>query len=422
MSNETESKTCGTCASASTCGGESGASAPSDEQGELTRRMSAIPHKMLVFSGKGGVGKSTVAANLAATLADRGHRVGLLDIDFHGPSIPMLFGLQEQKTGMRRGRIEPIQPRTNLRVMSLAFLLANPDDAVIWRGPMKMGVIEQLLRDVDWGDTEFLIIDSPPGTGDEPLSVCQLIPDATGGILVTTPQQLSVSDVRRSLKFCGRLSLPILGVIENMSGFVCPHCGEVSNVFKEGGGEALAREAGVPFLGRLPMDGRVMEAGDCGIPFACADAGPATAAFHAIVDQLTEPLFAAARTSTEAAKGVETEKATKRFAVPLAGGTLAEHFGHCDEFALVDTDADGSRVLRTSVAVPPEHEPGILPRWLQEQGVQVILAGGMGTRAQQLFSDQGMTVVTGAPTDGPEALVEAYLGGCLATGENVCAH
>ncbi len=422
MPSKTDSKTCGTCASASSRGGEGGANAPSEEKAELARRMAAIPHKILVFSGKGGVGKSTVAANLAATLADRGHRVGLLDIDFHGPSIPMLFGLQGQKTGMRRGRIEPIQPSPNLRVMSLAFLIENPDDAVIWRGPMKMGVIEQLLRDVDWGDTEYLIIDSPPGTGDEPLSVCQLIPDATGGVVVTTPQQLSVSDVRRSIKFCSRLSLPVLGVIENMSGFVCPHCGELSNVFKEGGGEALAREAGVQFLGRLPMDSRVMEAGDSGIPFARADAGPATAAFQALVDKLTAPLSATAEAGAETAVNIEMEKAQKRFAVPLASGTLAEHFGHCEEFALVDADAEEGSVLRTSVAVPPAHEPGVLPRWLQEQGVQVILAGGMGTRAQQLFTEQGMTVVTGVPSDGPDALVEAYLGGRLVTGENVCSH
>ena len=412
MSNTQEKQPCGSCT------GSGDGPCPSSEKAELRRRLAAIPYKILVFSGKGGVGKSTVAANLAAALADEGRRVGLLDVDFHGPSIPMLFGLQEEKTGMHRGRIAPVQPTPNLRVMSLGFLVENPDDAVIWRGPMKMGVIEQLLRDVDWGDTEVLIIDSPPGTGDEPLSVCQLIPDATGGVLVTTPQELAVSDVRRSIKFCERLSLPVLGVVENMSGFACPHCGEVSNVFKEGGGERLARAAGVPFLGRIPMEGRVMEAGDEGIPFVRVDAGSASAAFRAVVERLTGPLFAGESRRAEP----EAPRTTTRFAVPLANGNLAEHFGHCEEFALVDADGDGGAKLNVSRVTPPAHEPGVLPRWLQEQGVQVILAGGMGTRAQELFSEQGMSVVTGAPAGSPETLVQAYLAGTLVTGDNVCAH
>lgn len=418
MANDSQPQPCSSCSSPGCGDGRSEGTPPqSAEKRELVARMSAIPTKILVFSGKGGVGKSTVAANLAAGIAARGGKVGVLDIDFHGPSIPMLFGLHDRKTGMRRGRIAPVEPTPNLRIMSLGFLVENPDDAVIWRGPMKMGVIEQLLRDVDWGDTEFLIIDSPPGTGDEPLSVCQLVPDATGGVLVTTPQQLSVADVRRSIRFCRRLSLPVLGVVENMSGFLCPHCGRESPVFKEGGGASLAREAEVPFLGRIPLDQRVMEAGDSGTPFVQTAGGATGRAFEAVIDAVLEPMQ---KSPTTGAAGAVSPS---RFAVPLSGGKLADHFGHCDEFAIVEAEGNGDRRrLRTTMHAPPPHEPGVLPQWLYEKGVRMVLAAGMGTRAQELFSKQGMQVATGVPPDAPEALVNAFLDGQLSSGDNQCTH
>ncbi|MBC7186735.1 MAG: Mrp/NBP35 family ATP-binding protein, partial [Calditrichaeota bacterium] len=192
---------------------------------ELAKRLAQIRYKILVLSGKGGVGKSTVAANLAVALAAMGRHVGLLDVDFHGPSIPKLMGLEQRTVAIEQGAMLPVDCGPHLKVMSLGLLLPSEDDAVIWRGPLKMGVIKQLLKDVQWGRLDYLIVDSPPGTGDEPLSVAQLLTPPVGAIVVTQPQQLSTADVRRSIRFCQRVGMPVLGVIENMSGFVCPHCG-----------------------------------------------------------------------------------------------------------------------------------------------------------------------------------------------------
>jgi Mrp family chromosome partitioning ATPase len=237
------------------------------EKEVLAEKLGKIKHKILVLSGKGGVGKSTVAVNIAVALALEGRRVGLLDVDIHGPSVPELLNLHGQPSPSEGGGMEPLTFGENLKVMSVGFLLPQSDAPVIWRGPMKMGVIKQFLRDVNWGDLDFLIIDSPPGTGDEPLSVCQLIPDAAGAVIVTTPQRISIVDVRRSVQFCRRLDYPILGVVENMSGFVCPHCQKTTDIFSKGGGEEMARSMGVPFLGRIPMDPAMVKAADEGKPF-----------------------------------------------------------------------------------------------------------------------------------------------------------
>ena len=234
----------------------------------LAERMSHVRHKVLVLSGKGGVGKSTVAANLAVFLALQGQRVGLLDVDLHGPSIPTLMGLESYSSYVEDGCMIPAEAAANLKVMSVGFLLKDRDTAVIWRGPMKIGVIQQLLRDTEWGDLDFLVVDCPPGTGDEPLSVAQSLGDADGAVVVTTPQRVSVGDVRKSIGFCRKVSLPVLGVIENMSGFICPHCGETSDIFKRGGGETMCADMAVPFLGRIPLDPQIVLAGDSGEPFA----------------------------------------------------------------------------------------------------------------------------------------------------------
>lgn len=234
----------------------------------LAERVSRIRHKVLVLSGKGGVGKSTVAANLAVFLALNGRRVGLLDVDIHGPSIPKLMGLESHSAHVEDGCMVPAEAATNLRVMSIGFMLKDRDTALIWRGPMKIGVIQQLLRDTEWGDLDFLVVDCPPGTGDEPLSVAQFLGDADGAVIVTTPQAVAVSDVRKSIVFCRKIGLPVLGVVENMSGFVCPHCGQTSDIFKRGGGEEMCQDMKVPFLGRIPLDPQVVQAGDSGEPFA----------------------------------------------------------------------------------------------------------------------------------------------------------
>ncbi|HPS03424.1 MAG TPA: Mrp/NBP35 family ATP-binding protein, partial [Candidatus Sumerlaeota bacterium] len=205
-----------------------------EDRRKLESRLCRIRHKVVVLSGKGGVGKSTVAVNIATALMMEGKRVGLLDVDIHGPSVPTMLGLEGQTIIGSDDGLLPIEIG-NLKVMSLGFLLQDPDDAVIWRGPMKMGVIKQFLKDVAWGDLDYLIIDSPPGTGDEPLSVCQLIGSLDGAVVVTTPQRVASVDVRKSIMFCRQLDVTVLGVVENMSGFVCPKCGEVTQILPAGG-------------------------------------------------------------------------------------------------------------------------------------------------------------------------------------------
>jgi len=237
------------------------------EQEQIRQRVKQIKHQILVLSGKGGVGKSTVAVNLAISLSDAGKKVGLLDIDIHGPSIPKILNLETRAIQAIGDTILPVEVTENLKVMSIGFLLRGKDDAVIWRGPMKYHIIKQFLKDVQWGNLDFLIVDSPPGTGDEPLSVVQLLENADGAIIVTTPQEVALSDVRKCITFCRNLKLPVLGVVENMSGFVCPKCGERTDIFKSGGGEQMANQMNVPFLGRIPIDPQIVDACDSGQPY-----------------------------------------------------------------------------------------------------------------------------------------------------------
>lgn len=253
----------------------------------LARRMCQIGYKLLVLSGKGGVGKSTVAANLAMDLAETEKRVGLLDIDVHGPSIPKMMGLEDRGIQVADEELMPVKVRDNLAVMSIGFLLSSGKDAVIWRGPRKYHLIRQFLKDVVWGQLDYLVVDSPPGTGDEPLSIAQLVGSPSGAIVVTTPQQVAISDVRRCVAFCEALSLPVAGIIENMSGLVCPKCGERIDLFKRGGGMALAVEMDVPFLGQIPIDPEVVTAGDAGIPLLRdGPQSPAAKAFSDVVGSI----------------------------------------------------------------------------------------------------------------------------------------
>ncbi len=239
---------------------------PKAEDDGLTQTLAKIKNKIAVFSGKGGVGKSTVAVNLATALALAGHRVGLLDTDIHGPSIPTMLGCEGYPLEADSDGLLPAEVG-GLKVMSLGFLLHSPDDAVIWRGPRKMAVIKQFLQDVAWGELDYLIIDSPPGTGDEPLSVCQLIGAMDGAVIVTTPQKVAAVDVRKSISFCRQLQVPVLGIVENMSGYVCPKCGDISHILPAGGGAKIAADMNVPLLGSIPMDPQIAFAGDSGTPY-----------------------------------------------------------------------------------------------------------------------------------------------------------
>jgi len=237
------------------------------EQDErLKERMLKIKHKLIVISGKGGVGKTTVAVNLAYGLAVKGNKVGILDVDIHGPNIPKMLGIEGKRLMGSESGIEPIEVLPNLKAVSLALLLEDKDRPVIWRGPLKMITIKQFLADVNWGELDYLIVDSPPGTGDEPLSVCQLIPDISGAVIVTTPQDVAILDSRKSVLFAKELAIPIAGIIENMSGFVCPHCKKEIDLFGIGGGERSAHDLSVPFLGRIPIEPEMVKLGDSGRP------------------------------------------------------------------------------------------------------------------------------------------------------------
>jgi ATP-binding protein involved in chromosome partitioning len=262
--------------------------ATKEEEVKVSKTLARIKNRILVFSGKGGVGKSTVAANLALALSLRDKNVGALDVDIHGPNLAKMLGVEDKKMDISPERITPVQVNENLKLVSMSFLIQDPDMPVIWRGPMKMKVIQQFLGDVDWGDLDWLIIDSPPGTGDEPLSVAQLIP-ATGAVIVTTPQEVSVLDSRKAVGFAMKLNLKILGIIENMSGLTCPYCGRRIDLFKVGGGELAAADLGVPFLGRIPIDPQIVILGDEGKSFAdIRKDSEASRAFGEIVEKILD--------------------------------------------------------------------------------------------------------------------------------------
>lgn len=239
---------------------------------DVKERLSNVKRKILVLSGKGGVGKSTVSAQLSFGFAARNMDVGLLDVDICGPSIPRMLGLMGQDVHQSSEGWSPVYVDDRLAVMSIGFMLPNQDDAIIWRGPRKNGLIKQFLTDVSWGNLDALFIDTPPGTSDEHLSIVTYLQESSvdGAVVVTTPQEVSLADVRKEINFCKKVNLPVLGVIENMSGFCCPKCGHEEHIFSPstGGAEAMCKMMGVPFLGRVPLDGRVAKAGDAGLPYS----------------------------------------------------------------------------------------------------------------------------------------------------------
>ncbi|MCU0589695.1 MAG: P-loop NTPase [Syntrophobacteraceae bacterium] len=388
----------------------------------LRDQLKRIQNKLLIMSGKGGVGKSSVATYLAHGLARLGHRVGLLDVDLHGPSIPRMLGVSGIFHIGEDKRMLPHAVNDRLQVVSIECLLEDRDSAVIWRGPVKHGVIRQFIADVDWGELDYLIIDSPPGTGDEPISIAQTIPDAHA-VIVTTPQEISLADVRKSINFCRHVHMPILGLVENMSGFICPHCSQETPILGKGGGARTAEAMNVHLLGSLPFEPRVVQAGDVGRTlFESPDGSHFMKALEGLITQVMERCATLPGKAEQEARTVAVPDGDHTFkvAVPLAEGRLTNHFGHCEQFAIVDVH-DG-KIDGKEIVTPPPHEPGLLPRWLGERGVSLILAGGMGQRALHLFSERNIHVVTGAPNLEPEELIRQYLAGELTTGANVCDH
>lgn len=287
-----EEMTCGSCSDAGTCDAQT-------QRDHMDRRLahslSAIDHRIAVMSGKGGVGKSTVAVNIAVALAMDGARVGVLDADVHGPDVPKMFGLDAQRLEVRSAGLKPLIGIDKVKLMSMAFLLPNADTPIAWRGPMKHTLFQQFLADVAWGELDYLIIDLPPGTGDEPLSIAQLLGKPLGAVVVTTPQDVALLDSRKSVVFAKTLEMSVLGIIENMSAFSCPHCGERIDLFKTGGGRKAAVELGVPFLGSIPMDPMVVQGGDSGFPLVsmCPDS-EASRAFRRLAGQIRDTMTALA--------------------------------------------------------------------------------------------------------------------------------
>lgn len=251
----------------SSCGIQEKDPAMQEREKNLKEALSKIKHKFLIMSGKGGVGKTSVAVNLGIALGEKGYKVGIMDVDLHGPDVPRMLGLQGMATACEGGnKLAPMKYSENVSAMSIECVMPNKDEAVIWRGPLKHSAINQFISDVEWGDLDFLIIDSPPGTGDEPLSVAQTIADARP-IIVTTPQEVALSDVRKSINFCRKIQRDLFGLVENMSGYICPHCGKSVDLFGIGGGEKTAKQFGINFLGRIPFDPNLVKAGDEGYSY-----------------------------------------------------------------------------------------------------------------------------------------------------------
>lgn len=233
----------------------------------IQEKLDNIEHVIIVLSGKGGVGKSTVAVNLALSLSLQGLQTGILDVDIHGPSIPKLLGLTGKRMEIGKEGMLPLESHAKIRVVSMGLLLDNDENPVIWRGPMKANMIREFIQHVAWGKLDYLVVDCPPGTGDEPLSIVQLLGKKARAVILTTPQEVSTIDVEKCVTFCRQLGLPIAGIIENMSGFICPYCGKETNIFSRGGGERLAQKYGAPFLGKIPLDPAIVKSGDEGQPY-----------------------------------------------------------------------------------------------------------------------------------------------------------
>jgi len=411
---------CSSCGSSQQC--DAGERERHSEE-MLRARLSRIAKKIMVMSGKGGVGKTTVAVNLAVSLAQKGYRTGLLDADLHGPNIPKMLGAEHRELQGSSEGIFPVPVMDNLSVISMAYLLDDPDTPVVWRGAMKHGVIRQFLGEVNWGDLDYLVVDLPPGTGDEPLSVAQLVGNAHGSVIVTTPQDVALLDSRKSVNFSLKLGVPVIGIVENMSGFTCPHCGNEIDLFKAGGGKRAAEEMGVPFLGKIPLDPEVIAGGDDGRPFAAEGNGSRAAlSFAGIVNGIVNkpkphqkrPVV---NKENDAMKIIALASEDER----MLDGELAAHFGRCPHYTLASVD--GTTVKEVKAVTNPHfgnHQPGVMPEFIRSIGANVIIAGGMGPRAIDLFGEMGIEVVTGYAGRVGDIL-GAYLDGKI-SGSAPCAH
>ncbi len=396
-----------------------------DELAEKVKRnLEKIKHKIIVLSGKGGVGKSSVSVNLATALYLKGKKVGILDIDIHGPSIGKMTGITPQQRLQlnEKGEPVPVKIRENFYVLTIALLLDNEDTPVVWRGPLKMGAIKQFLGDIQWPELDYLIIDCPPGTGDEPLSAIQLIGKVDGSVIVSTPQEVSFLDARKTINFSRMLQVPIIGIVENMSGFKCPNCGEITYIFKSGGAEKASKELKVDILAKIPFELEMVDCADNGILYVEKyKDNEGAKKYLEIAEKIIKDFDSDEPSTNGEEKTMDTNNSSSlKIAIPMANGKLAPHFGHCEQFGIFYVE--NGKIIKKELVTPPPHEPGVIPRFLNQLGVNKIIAGGMGQRAIQFFNDYGIEVLIGAPVKDGEELVNDFLNGTLELGENVCSH
>lgn len=397
-----------------------------DTKEKTTQRienLKRIKNKIVVMSGKGGVGKSTVSVNLSYALAALGYKVGIMDIDFHGPSIAKMTGVEGIAIEVNKaGRPLPIPISENIYVLSIASLLQSGDDAVVWRGPMKMGVIKQFFEDFEWPELDYLVVDCPPGTGDEPLSVIQTIGMVTGTVIVSTPQDIAFLDARKSISFAKQLSVPILGIVENMSGFICPKCGEKMDLFKTGGAEKAAKDFRIDILEKVPFETEIVESGDSGKPFVDSFKNTEVGQIFAeIARKVIEKIDSLKKGNNKSEQKVNEQAIIKeRIAVPVDGGVLSGHFGHAEIFTIYDIE--NGKIINKEDHTPPPHEPGVIPKWLNEVKATKILTGGIGQAAINFFTGFGIDVLSGAPEMSPDDLIERYLKNEVTFSGATCNH
>jgi len=367
---------------------------------KLREQLSKIRHKIMVLSGKGGVGKSTISVNIAVGLSLQDFMVGLLDVDLHGPSIPKMLGARHLKlTRKPDGRLGAIKYSPNLKFLSIEPLLPSEDSAVIWRGPIKISAIRQFIGDIDWGELDYLVIDAPPGTGDEPITVAKSIPDAYA-LIVTTPQEVSIIDVKKSIRFCQKVKMRILGIVENMSGFICPHCGKAIDLFKKGGGQKLAEEMGIRFLGRIPVDPRVVDTGDTGRPLIAAYPESVTArAFDDLIRNII--------TATEEMERDVIEERYMRIAVPIDTPTKLET--DPEKFSLFAVyDVENNKILVKDVVKKPEDQ-GLLDFLKEQVATHILLFDPPKELADFFVKNNIRVLVTDTSTENPDNLIKEYL-------------
>jgi ATP-binding protein involved in chromosome partitioning len=383
-------------------GQQSGGEAQTDER-RIRWILEQIRYKLLVMSGKGGVGKSSVAVSLALALARRGFTVGLMDIDLHGPDVLRMLGLGKP-LGLTFGQFNlPPDLYHNLKIISIEAMMKDREAAVIWRGGLKHKVIRQFFTEIDWGPLDFLVIDSPPGTGDEPLTVARTIPDAKA-VIITTPQEVSLADVRKSVNFCHQLNMEILGIVENMGHIICPDCGKSVPLFKSASGGKSVRSLGLNLIGSLPFDPQVVKAADAGrLTELDTSKSPFFQALEGVVNSI---LTSVGQPEPQKASSTRDPGAFI-FAMPIQDGGLSLEFGQNRLFALITVK--DNKIISKVESSPPDFKPGILPAWLDRQGVTHIIAANMGVQAKKFFERKGIVVIEGKPAVSAESQVQQYL-------------